>query len=677
LVQQIGRIIRNPERKKDQKSYVFTDPVHRQKAFWEGYRKYEEKFESNPELYEFRQIFDTFIRIQPEYQYLEGNYRKILAIESQRNLYEHLRYPLSVNVYEIGESFTVDKLKEEIEKEWFAKDLDIRKIERPDPDTCVFIYLVCRNSPLLFDLVLLEYKLGFTIFHLNGGYLFFYDTEGNFCKWLVENAKRVDPKKLQSLFKSKDSRITEISLMNMNLGRYSIRRRTLHAHSIEDTAPSLVDYAHFVSTCRGYTEAEENRRTHRYIGFTRARISDHSSFRYEYKTYINWLESLASVLNSNRRKILPLFGRYASFTTPPTDPTPVNILIDLDEVLDTFEPSDTSKNKKRKLIYEDLCYDINPLGKGKGEFTFKANSQEYKVNISYDKERKIYKLASPNLEIAYVRRDNNDRIRDNLVGYLNRTQSFRIIPKTPGIIYAHSRFYKPNLPIYGAKTKFDLLNIIHPIKELADIRSEKGKKCDLSGWEKGCLFYLIDKLGNGTELKEYFGDINILICDDMGAELADFIAVDTKELKVIFIHAKAFKETRKRSATAFHEICSQAVKNLEILHPLSTRKLSNLKKWEEPWKSSIGTVKNRIRICKGVSKNSTDIWEKMREIVRNPSSRKEVWILLGSGFSLKAFKNEIEKNRPSAETVQIIYLLQSTWSAVSSVGALLKIFCSP
>ena len=102
-----------------------------------------------------------------------------------------------------------------------------------------------------------------------------------------------------------------------------------------------------------------------------------------------------------------------------------------------------------------------------------------------------------------------------------------------------------------------------------------------------------------------------------------------------------------------------------------------MKKWEEPWKSSIGTVKNRIRICKGVSKNSTDIWEKMREIVRNPSSRKEVWILLGSGFSLKAFKNEIEKNRPSAETAQIIYLLQSTWSAVSSVGVLLKIFCSP
>jgi hypothetical protein len=244
--------------------------------------------------------------------------------------------------------------------------------------------------------------------------------------------------------------------MNMDLGRHSIRRRTLHARSIGDTAPGLVDYSHFISTARGYTLQEKNEHTNRYIGFTRARITDPSSQRYEYNDYIKWLDSLANTLSNHGKKTLTVFDRFASFTNTPSNPEPCNILLDIDDVLDSFQTiSPTNKKKKETLIFDNICYSIE------GEqFTCVINSEEYKVGIKYDLNKQIYKLTSKEIENTYVRLDPlTNKKRENLITYLNRSQSFRIIPKTPGIIYAYSKWYKPNLLIYGKKSQFDLSHI--------------------------------------------------------------------------------------------------------------------------------------------------------------------------------------------------------------------------
>jgi len=220
---------------------------------------------------------------------------------------------------------------------------------------------------------------------------------------------------------------------------------------------------------------------------------------------------------------------------------------------------------------------------------------------------------------------------------------------------------------------WDLLKIFIPIDGLNKITTEKGD-FTLEGWKKGSLFYLIDTRGKGTPLVKHFKNIDTLVCDDMGTEIADFIAVNTHDLRVIFIHAKAFKTPKKISASAFQEVCAQATKNLENIHPYSLEKPKNLRSWNGPWNNEKRMVEKRIRSGEG---DAIFIWEKIRDIIRNPTASREVWIILGSGFSLKAFENEIKKSNPAAEIVQIIYLLQSTWSAVSSCGGELRIFCSP
>jgi hypothetical protein len=260
-------------------------------------------------------------------------------------------------------------------------------------------------------------------------------------------------------------------------------------------------------------------------------------------------------------------------------------------------------------------------------------------------------------------------------------QSFRIVPTINTTIYAHSHFYESRLPLFGQRSnkRFDLIKIFYPDQNLSAAASEKGHKCpSKKGWEKGCLFYLIDHLNERNGICEPTFRPNYLVCDDIGAnpEIADFIAISTKEPRVVLIHAKAFENAKLSSATAFHDVCSQAIKNLIWLHPFSASETTNATKWNGEWKKGdIGVVSSRIRRG-GVDGES--IWQELNNLTRNPSSKKEVWLVMGQGFSLSHFKEIIEDptKRPP-EVVQIIFLLQSTWGAVSSVGATLKVFCSP
>jgi hypothetical protein len=87
-------------------------------------------------------------------------------------------------------------------------------------------------------------------------------------------------------------------------------------------------------------------------------------------------------------------------------------------------------------------------------------------------------------------------------------------------------------------------------------KDEKGKNCaiDGSGWDKNSMFHLIDTLCVGTEIEKEFENAELLICDDMGEEVADFILCTDK--KVAFIHVKGIgnKPASKVSATNLMDV---------------------------------------------------------------------------------------------------------------------------
>ncbi len=199
LVQQVGRILRNPRRLTGQVAWVFSHPDHPQRSFWNSYRKYEEVYETNPDRYELQQLFNLTVGVQPLYQYFEGNYRERFNPESI-DLYRRLTYRPTTNVYSAGEDFSLEKLRDSILKEWEDADLDVRMVENPDSYTFVVVYVTYENSPILSADALVEFKLGYTIFRRIRGYVFYYDSRGNHPSYLFEQARPVDPGRLQRLY---------------------------------------------------------------------------------------------------------------------------------------------------------------------------------------------------------------------------------------------------------------------------------------------------------------------------------------------------------------------------------------------------------------------------------------------------------------------------------------------
>ena len=103
--------------------------------------------------------------------------------------------------------------------------------------------------------------------------------------------------------------------------------------------------------------------------------------------------------------------------------------------------------------------------------------------------------------------------------------------------------YRPRLPLgpTSSSDNPDLLALMEGITELGTIGTEKGDpgSARSTGWAKESLFGFIDSGGAGSAL-EHDLKFDLLVCDDMGTEIADFIGLDTTNRRVVAIHAKAF-----------------------------------------------------------------------------------------------------------------------------------------
>lgn len=675
LVQQVGRVIRNPSRAPDQSAILFCHADDRQPAYWTGYKRYEEVFTQDPDKYLPRQIFDTFVGVQPEYQYFEGNFReKFDFFTAPVPVFPHLIFPLITNAFLVRKSFSLSEYVSSLEHEWDALEKDIRRIESPDDNTVLHVYHTYRNSALLAAHFLMEFALGYTISRLRGNHLFVYDTEGATPSYLADNATRIDPDVLQRLFSGARARITAISLMNFDLGEHSIRRRVLQAKSIGGTAPSLADHAHVFTTATGYAAPHEQPPIRRYVGFSRSRVSQPSPLPPDYSTYSHWLDEVDRSLVYGRAGAAPVFRRYAVQSPPPKDTSPVNILFDMDEALGEYQSLLYPPPQEQLFEWDDTCYNIR-----NGAFVCTVNATQHQCSILFDTKRRNYRLTSPSLERAFARTGHATNVKqENVVSYLNRLQAFRLVTATPGVIYAHGNFYRPRLPLWGSPSTegVDLLKVFHPDPSLSALSSEKGSRCRPRGvgWERGSLFDAIDHVGteDGLSPDDKF---DLLVCDDMGTEIADFIAASTATPRIAFIHAKVRKARGKTTATAFQEVSAQATKNLAWSHPFSESTIPSLLQWNNPWTlHPVGTVKRRIR--RG-PRDAEALWSTMYSILRDPASSREIWIVLGGGFSHREFEKERLKPYPRPELVQLFFLLQSTWAAVSSVGATLRVYCPP
>jgi len=324
-----------------------------------------------------------------------------------------------------------------------------------------------------------------------------------------------------------------------------------------------------------------------------------------------------------------------------------------------------------------LAADVSPEDQS---FTCQVGSSTVSGTVEF--KRNKFRLISQDLDDIAPR---SDEVRTKPTTFLSQKSSFRIVTED-GKLFSNGRFYCPRQPLWEGG-RLENLALFHHLESLSEITNEEkgrqkfGRKDDGAiTWQKNSVFHVIDndpKLFGAAKFNP-----DVLICEDLGTEVADFVALDLKHKRMCVIHAKAYgdKDRFSPGASPFHDVYAQVVKNLEYLNPFGTVAKDRKKKWKRlwnPWTKKIRGGIPRIRRTPDDLDDVHDIAEKVTEFMRSSETQKEVWVVLGNGFPIQDLLVEGVKTGElpnKYHCIQLIYLLQSCSSQVSSVGARLRIF---
>jgi hypothetical protein len=681
VVQQVGRILRNPARQPGGVGHVLDHCGGRQTELWNDFIAFDKQIEERGVSVADvgRGLLAEIARSQPDVVYIDGRFRTRLTLDDI-DPEDELVLPAAVNVYRKPDNFDLEELCETIRNEFDEQDRDVR-LFKPGDDLYVLLSIGFHNSPLLRSKSFIENRFGATIVRLSGSYLFFYDSGGLTLAALSDNTMApATAKELRGLFSNSGrTYLTTVGLHNANLGPRAIRTRTVSASRLDHTVPMFDDHSFVCRTAQGYSENGASL-TRRYVGFKNGRISDASLGRLEFDEYLSWLDALSEVLTAPS-KPHSSFARFAAHADAPADPAVVNILLDLDEVRDHFRTNDVDGvTANEELRIDDTCCDVI-----NGVFTLTANGKQCSASISYNPKSKRYIIDSPEVDSLYY--SETLEFKRGLVRYLNTEQAIRLIPATEGCFYTLGEFFSPILA-FGPRYDDDqmgLLKVLFNSPCLETTGSEKGSQClaNDAGWDVSSLFSIIDNLGVGHGLDPHFGSPDIVLCDDMGTEAADFILGYISEKRVVFIHAKGNQGPSpfQYAASPLQEVCGQATKNLKYFSRFGNETPTKAKKWHTASWSSRRDVQRRVakRIRKAPNGVTTglEVWKELQKLIRDPFSDLQVWLFLGRMLSKSAFAAQVRHKKPAPEAKQAAYLLFSTMNDVAAVGGRLRAFCSP
>lgn len=683
LVQQVGRVIRNPGNKKGAQAYVLDHHNGALKIMWDQFLEYDKTVTAQQLSTSVASRVTSVIRTGfSGLEYFDKRFRTPFTFDDIKHPLVAFKLPREANLLR-SENSSTEKVCKWLETQFREGDCESRRYDVGDSTQILFAYTRASNSNLLTDTYFLEARLGVVAATLRDGLLCFFDSGG----LLPINAGEAgiygvpQQSNLGKIIRDGGkSRISEISTRNSSVSRGTVRTRAATAASFEDLSPNLDDFQHVVTAMTGYSdEPGQAHAIRRYLGFTRGRVSQPGK-PLPLRDYFKWTDEILARVKRTSAKPPQLMKRYSKeLAKPPADPSPKNILIDFTEARELFQMTTESPTVQTdvNLEVEDACVDCTPTGPNVSTCEINTNSRQITVSIEYDTERHRYELTSDELDRTYSRKDGSS---EGLVSWLNRHQSFNVIPESSGAMYVHGAFYNPQISTGDSfdPNDFLLAKVLHPITAFSDIHSEKGTRCkpDGSGWEDGCLFERIDALARGrSELSPYCSNLSALVCDDLSKESCDFFVADDQ--RIVMIHAKASPTPRPLSASALQEVTAQAIKNAAYVSMLSTRKPANLSLWPNVWRTGrvpSGEVQSRIRFG---NLDADANWTLMEKMIRDPNTLREIWIVLGGTLSQSALFTELAKRKPAPQALQLVHLLLSCLAAVSSAGARLRVFCSP
>jgi superfamily II DNA or RNA helicase len=675
LVQQAGRVLRNPDKRRNQVAFIFSDPADGLENRWRGYVEFEK---SEEEILSPEEILRRFVRSLPPWFYFDREYRRAAHVirgeetdtereEIEASLRDDLRLALTAEVLRVPENFDEEAFTKLV-KETVAiyESEELMQAFPPyydrEGNRAVMLSWRVAQSPSLDAGGFFEVSLRPAVFYRQGSYLF-HQGPVSVRDAIEETALvLVDPSELERVLDDQEN-VTQLSLINCDLGNASVRRRSMGARSMSQVAPGLGDHFHFVSSAKG--RIGENVR---YVSLSRGRVSETVKKLVSLEDYCDWCDVLAASMARTSLKGPPVLLRYAQTVRPPKKVRAKHLLIDLHEFIHDFGLRDRKQLGFDEIYPERLEATACEVRDG-GAFACQIG----RVMISdgkvlYNRKKKRFDITSQDLNDIFGEKRTDRRRKKSAAAYLSQHASVRIIT-TDGDLYADRHFYRPRVPLWG-RGRMEALGIFRgyaPLKKAVTEKGPPGEAVQGKSWLPTSLFGVIDRGNPLFDLAGWPERPDILICDDMGTEAGDFIAVSTACRRIALIHAKTV--TAGMSASDFHILNSQVVKNLEFFNPAGTALPDRRKRWSTLWNNTLP------RIRRPKNRDVEWVMQTIAELLRKPDTEREVWAVVGPKLSIETLLKELAGPKmPPYELIQLSYLLQSCNATVSSVGARFRLF---
>ena len=490
--------------------------------------------------------------------------------------------------------------------------------------------------------------------------------------------QRVGDQNFEAAIAPVDATFEQIKLRNMTTSKHTLRSKTLEANNLQNVI-GRAGASRFIA--QGYRVRQNGE--HLSATPNTGRLSQRSD-KAPYKELIAWAENSIETLGEEAPALSPFiqaFARPINLESMPANLSPTYIAFDVPQLTeDIFEVPEEIR------LVRGIGDAAVPLDKNETEIILAALDQNFAVrktrseleivdprnnapvgNISINKNRiSLRRLSIPEMDDIYVESVNppaQDAAGIPLKRYIDQNDLFAILFNDLAVVYLGGTLYRDSNLTDGRS----FLLHIRSYAQLNAVTSEKGMFADRqASFDADSVFgVVVDHIADRREL---------LVCDDLGDEWADFIGVndDSQPKTFSFYHAKHGAATL--GASSLHVAVSQAIKNLGRLNPSDDEIATKIDRWEARYTNA--NVETSIQRITGG--NADVLRTKLTHTLLSPDTIRRVFIVTSS-LSRRQVQQQFTDiqggNAPSAHFVQLYWLLMSFFSACSEVDANGYVIC--
>jgi hypothetical protein len=497
-------------------------------------------------------------------------------------------------------------------------------------------------------------------------------------KFKSEYFQQVGNDRVEAAIACADATFEQIRLRNMATSKYALRSKTLEANDLR-TVVGPSGASRYVP--RGYRV----RRGADHYSTTpnTGRISLRSD-RATYQDLLNWASAVVDMLidqNVEPSTFIRAFARSIDLDSVPTGLLPTYIAVDVPTLTEQiFDEPDGMRLIRRTgddaVVLEKSEVDAI-LALLDRTLTVREVRRELRIidpqnrqigNLSIGKTRiSLRSLEISEIENIYIEPANPPAGEEEhgvpIKRHIDQNDLYTILFNDLAVVYLDGALYRDDS--LGDGTHF--LSYLTANPQLNGATSEKGTFSALhTTFDPGSVFNVVtDHIAAHDEL---------LVCDDLGDEWADFIGINTSSQPktISFYHAK--HGALSLSASALHVAVSQATKNLGRINLAVEAVEAKLPKWTTAYvNDNVGTLIQRV-----VRGDPGTIRETITDALSSPDTIRRVFIVTSSlsrGQVEERFVAIRGGEAPTPHFVQLYWLLMSYFSACAEVGAYPYVVC--